>query len=225
MNEKRTKEMIIQRVVVGQMAENTYFVVEPVSKRGFVVDPGAEAGRLLQIIKDHGWQIEMILLTHGHFDHIGAVEQLHTSLKIPYLIHQQGCQMLLDSAYNLSSSYCEQPIFLPDAIYLADNALIPNLDYFQFADGGKLDLRLLHLPGHTMDSSAFYSASCGFAFVGDTLFKNGVGITDVPGGSAQRLQQSLDKLFTLPLETKIYPGHYDYSYLKDEVAARSNNDK
>lgn len=192
--------MIVKTVTVGDIIPtNSYFYIDEKSKHGFLIDAGGNADLVEREISNNEWKIEKILLTHGHFDHIGAVERLSRDLNVPYYIHQNGKQYLSDSEYNLSA-YFGIPIILGDAKYLIDDEeIVLNAD---------MKLKVLHTHGHTSDSVVFYDAKNELAFCGDTIFKSGVGRTDVPGGNAEQLRQSIEKkIFTLPDNTVLYSGH------------------
>ena len=190
--------MIIKTVTVGEIIPmNSYFYIDEKSKHGFLIDAGGNVDLLEQKIADGDWVIEKILLTHGHFDHIGAVEELG----IPYYIHQNGKKYLSEPDYNLSA-YFGAPIILEKAKYFTDG------DEIVLDANRNVKLEVLHTPGHTADSVVFYDAKNGVAFCGDTVFKSSVGRTDVPGGNEKQLWQSIKhKIFTLPDNTILYSGH------------------
>ena len=194
--------MIVKQVPVRDIIEtNTYFYIDEKSKHGFLIDPGAEAEKLLKIIKDNGWTIEKLLITHGHFDHIGAVEKIAQTLNIPYLAHENGREYLPNPTYNLSAFFGDD-IVLNNAEYLQDGAEI-TLDA-----APNVKLKVIHTPGHTQDGVVYYDESNSLAFVGDTIFKHGIGRTDIPGGDYNQLQQSIcNKIFTFLNNTILYSGH------------------
>ena len=194
--------MIIKTVpVCGIIETNAYFYIDEKSKHGFLIDAGAEADKLLRIIKDNDWIIEKILITHGHFDHIGAVEKISKTLQIPYLAHDNAREYLPNPTYNLSA-FWDDDIVLNEAEYFADGAEIA------LAAAPDIKLKVIHTPGHTQDSVIFYNAADNVAFVGDTIFKYGMGRTDFPGGDLKQLLGSIkDKIFTLPAATELYSGH------------------
>ena len=180
---------------------NSYFYIDEKTNHCFIVDPGAEADRLIQIIGEKNYIPEKILITHGHFDHIGAVEKLHDHFGIPYLIHAAGENYLKNIYHNLSGYYGLN-IILNDAEYLRDS------DIISLSTDPEAKLKLIHTPGHTADSSIYYDEKNKIAFVGDTIFKNSVGRTDLPGGDQYQLSDSiLNKIFRLPDETILYSGH------------------
>jgi len=194
--------MIVKQVPVRDIIEtNAYFYIDEKSKHGFLIDPGAEAEKLLKIIKDNGWTIEKLLITHGHFDHIGAVEKIAQTLNIPYLAHENGREYLPNPTYNLSAFFGDD-IVLNNAEYLQDGAEI-TLDA-----APNVKLKVIHTPGHTQDGVVYYDESNSLAFVGDTIFKHGIGRTDIPGGDYNQLQQSIcNKIFTFLNNTILYSGH------------------
>ena len=208
--------MILERVAVRDVLEtNAYFYIDEDSKHGFLIDPGAEAEKLIRKINDNGWIIERILLTHGHFDHIGAVETLHNSLSIPYFIHKNGADYLNYVLYNLSAQFGRN-IILKEAEYLEDGDLI------HLSTNDSVGLQLIHVPGHTTDSSIFYDAQNKLAFVGDTIFKNSVGNTAFPGGDSQQLADSIfNKIFKLPPQTVLYSGHSEETSVEIEKSRYS----
>lgn len=187
----------------GGIETNAYFYIDEESNHGFLIDPAAEPDKLLDIIRKNNWIIEKMLITHGHFDHIGAVEKIHQELKISYFIHQNGKTYLTDPAFNLSS-YFSAPITLNKAQFLSEN------DIITLEKNPKTELKVIHTPGHTQDSVLFYDKQNSLAFVGDTIFKNSIGRTDFPGGNAQQLKESIkNKILTLPDGTILYSGHSD----------------
>ena len=203
--------MFVHKETVNDVIEtNTYFYIDEVSKHGWLIDAGAQPEKLLELIKQHDWQIEAILLTHGHFDHIGAVEKISKTLNIPYKIHKAGKLLLEDAGFNLSQ-YCGRNIILKKAEYFADGEEIC------LSENPQAKLRVIHTPGHTPDSVVFYDAVNNVAFVGDTIFKNSVGNTAFPGGNENILWQSIkNKIFTLPDKTLLYSGHSEETTVAEE---------
>lgn len=196
--------------VVDAIQTNAYFYVDEQTKHGFLIDPGAEADKILQKIKDNNWIIEKILITHGHFDHIGAVQKIHQELKIPYLTHKNGRDYLANVEYNLSAFFGAN-IVLTEAQYLEDGSEIA------LEANPNIKLKVIYTPGHTQDSVIYYDANNHTAFVGDTIFKKSVGRTDLPGGNPQQLYKSIkEKIFTLPAETVLYSGHSAPTTVRDE---------
>lgn len=204
--------MVIQVPVQGYFPENTYFYIDEVTKEGFLIDPGAEPERLLAMIEENVWSIVAILLTHGHFDHFGAVNMIRQILSIPVYSFDRSGQYLLDGQMNLSS-YCGHEMTIADTQSLCDG------DVLRLPHSISKTLQVIYTPGHTPDSVVFYNAADQVAFVGDTIFKGSVGTTEYPGGNTHKLQESvLHKIFTLPPETQLYSGHTDVTTVGVEKA-------
>lgn len=204
--------MVKQLVVKGVFETNTYFYIDEKTGHGFLIDPGAQADKLLQIIQKNNWTIEKILLTHGHFDHTGAVDHIHHELQIPYYIHENGVKYLEDTNWNLSS-YRERNVQLKQAQYLLDGQQI------RLSVNQEMSLQVIETPGHTNDSVVFYSLHDRIAFVGDTIFMGSIGSTQYPGSSARNLENSiLNKIFCLPEDIILYSGHSAWTTVGTEKA-------
>lgn len=193
--------MVREIQVQGVFTENTYLYIDDHSKAGFLIDPGAEPELILNVIRENGWRIERILLTHGHFDHMGAAEFLSRQLHAPIYIYQEDAQYLADPYLNLSGNY-ENPIIIPHYEEMYDGELI------RLKENPGFYLKVIHTPGHTPGSVTFYSAEDKVAFVGDTLYQHGPGLTNFPGGNRMELEKSIvNKILTLPPETLLLSGH------------------
>lgn len=188
-------------VLKGYFEVNSYFLIDEDTAHGFLIDPGAQGDVLAQIIRRKMWTIEKILLTHGHFDHTGGIEELRRELDIPVYIHFSGDDYLKDAQLNLSA-YCGEPITIRGANYFSDG------DTFTLEGVHHPAFKAIHTPGHTPDSTTFYDESDGIAFVGDTLFRNGPGTDQYPGGNGRQLLNSIrQRIMTLPEDTILYSGH------------------
>ena len=192
--------MIRELMVEGVFAENTYFYIDEHSKAGFLIDPGAQAGVIYDVIQRNGWHIEKILLTHGHFDHMGAAEVLREKLVAPIYIYSADAPYLTDTYLNLSQNY--QPVVVSHYEELYDGEVI------RLKANSGFYLKVIHTPGHTPGSVTFYSPEESAAFVGDLLYRHGPGLTHFPGGNRAELESSIvSKIFTLPPDTVLLSGH------------------
>ena len=202
--------MILKTEVHGVFATNSYFYIDDETLHGFLIDPGAEAEKLLQIISEKNFVIEKILLTHGHFDHIGAVEELQKKLKIPVCMQKNGDDYVKNPVMNLSA-YFNLNITLKNVNFLEDYGEIilnANKNFF---------LKIIPCAGHTTDSAIFYSEKDKVAFVGDTIFLGSVGRSDFPGGNEKILYKNIrEKIFTLPDETILLSGHSEPTTVANE---------
>ena len=202
--------MISQIEVHGIFATNSYFYVDDETRHGFLIDPGAQADLLLKTINERGWTIEKILLTHGHFDHIGAIPKLQAELKIPVCMQQNGHEYIKNPVWNLSA-YFGVEITLDDVTYLNDFSKIT------LSANKNFGVELIPLAGHTTDSVIYYSAKDSVAFVGDSIFLNSLGRTDFPGGDELLLYKNLKtRLLTLPDDTILLSGHSAPTTVADE---------
>ena len=203
--------MILNVEVADVMSVNAYFYIDDKTSHGFLIDPGAEADRLLKIIAERNFVVEKILLTHGHFDHIGAVEEIHGKLNIPIVMHENGKDYVFKPSWNLSPYTLEKDLKLGEVNFLPDGTFIATEVNPDFG------VKLIHSPGHTTDGAIYYSAKDKIAFVGDTIFKNGFGRTDFPGGNFETLMDTIrTKIFTLPEDTKLFCGHGESATVGDE---------
>lgn len=193
--------MVKELQVQGVFAENTYFYIDSHSKSGFLIDPGAQAGLIYDAIVRNGWHIEKILLTHGHFDHFGAAELLREKLVAPIYIYSPDARYLTDTYLNLSANSGE-PMTVPHYEELYDGEII------RLKANSGFYLKVISTPGHTPGSVVFYSPEERVAFVGDTLYQHGPGLTNFPGGNRRDLEDSIvNKVLTLPDDTLLLSGH------------------
>ena len=202
--------MILQVEVHGEFATNSYFYIDDETNHGFLIDPGAEASKLLSVIAQKNFVIEKILLTHGHFDHIGAVAEIQAKLKIPVCMQKNGGAYVKNPVWNLSKFFDEE-MTLDDVTFIDDNANIT-------LDANKnFGVKLIPLAGHTTDSAVYYSAKDHVAFVGDSIFLGSYGRTDFPGGDELTLFKNLkEKILTLPDDTILLSGHSAPTNVKAE---------
>jgi glyoxylase-like metal-dependent hydrolase (beta-lactamase superfamily II) len=214
-------------VVVGAFAANCWLYPldsgETPPEQGrpcAVIDPGAEANIIIARMEKLNLSPRYILFTHGHFDHVAGLPALAARIADLYgvpaeiAIHGDDASYLGPGAYQVhresfaaigDSSYIDQlwePLPPADRLLSEGDALGP--------------FRVLHLPGHTPGSAGFYDEKAGVLFTGDTLFRDGVGRTDLPGGDSRTLAASLQRLFTLPGNTVFYPGHGPAGILEEE---------
>lgn len=191
--------MIFDTVVVGPLGVNCSILGCETTRQGVVVDPGDDAERILAQLQQRNLTIVAIINTHGHFDHVGANRQLTQATGAPLYIHQADAPMLERVAktaamYGLPGENSPQPDRL-----LEDGMLI---------EFGTHRLQVIHTPGHTQGGCCLYLEAENKLIAGDTLFADGVGRTDLPGGSHQQLVASIKtRLFSLPDQVQVYPGH------------------
>ncbi len=192
--------MVIDRLVVGSYAANCFLVYDETSdNEAIIIDPGAEAERIYQKIKDKNCKVKSIILTHGHGDHIGAVEQLKKLTGAEVMIHPDDEEMLRDVKANLTNTMNG-----PDVSIKVDRT-IGDGDVIEF---GHIKADILHTPGHTQGGICIYFEDQQTLVTGDTLFYGSIGRTDLYGGNHRQLINSiLQKLMPLDDDTVVYPGH------------------
>jgi glyoxylase-like metal-dependent hydrolase (beta-lactamase superfamily II) len=201
----------IRSLTVGPVAENSYVFRRDGADKGLIIDPGDEAPRLLGAIDELGIELEAILLTHCHFDHIGAVAPVAEATGAPVYCPEIEVPVLADIM-----SYVPWPGFGPFESYEADNTI---------AGGEKLELAgfeidVVFSPGHSPGHVTFAIPDESAMFSGDVLFQGSVGRTDLPGGDPRVLMETLKTLAeTLPDETTVHPGHMGITTIGAERAA------
>lgn len=190
-------------LITGMMKENCYILSDRELAPGdcVLVDPGDDADKISSYLKEQGLKPLAILLTHGHFDHITAVpELLETYKDVKVYACKDEIDMLGDAGLNLSEHFL-RPVELTDAEPLSDGERIRLLGH---------DFKVIATPGHTAGSCCYYEEKEKLLYSGDTLFRSSYGRTDLPTGSEEEMGKSLnEKLFTLPEDVKVYPGHED----------------
>lgn len=189
--------IILKSLTVGPLATNVYILSDKTTKQAVLIDPGADPDQIQAYIVQHHLTVTKILITHGHFDHIGAVATLSKAFSCPYFAYKG--KYLKDPQLNLSSRFPPE-VKLFDAVYLSNLARI--------SVSNDCNLQLIATPGHTADSVIYYIDSLKLAFVGDTCFDGALGRTDLPGGDASQLKLSIENvIMQLPEDTKLFPGH------------------
>ena len=198
---------IIEGFAVGALAANCYLIVCPETDAALVVDPGDEAERILARIRERGVTVARILHTHGHFDHISATEALLVGLEtpVPLLAHPADAYLYTREARGWGEQFGYP---LPERLVAPDSTITDGSS----VEVGTLQLRVIATPGHTPGSvSLLYEPENGagaWLLSGDTLFRRGIGRTDLPGGDEDAIYESiLTRLYPLPADTLVYPGH------------------
>ena len=190
--------MKIDTVFCGMMGENAYVVADEATKKAFIVDPGAVEREINTIIDENGYDVEYIILTHGHGDHIGGVSYYRAKYENAKVVACSAEKELLATpAMNLSMQCTGKDIALEADIWVNDGDTL---------EVGNMKLRFIHTPGHTEGGMCILADDT--LFSGDTLFCQSIGRTDFPGGCFTEIVESIrKKLLVLPESTVVYPGH------------------
>lgn len=204
--------MTVKEFQVGVVGTNCFLASNSDTKQTLIIDPGDQAQMLIGYIDQNQLQPVAVLLTHGHFDHCMAAEELASHYGVPVYVHEDEKQTMENPAYNCCGMIGRNLAFH------ADNYFHGEKDHLSIA-GFEIDV--LHTPGHTVGGVCFYIKSENLLFSGDTLFYESVGRTDFPKGSMSQLVRSIqEKLFPLPNDTKVLPGHGEWTTIGNE---RHNN--
>jgi glyoxylase-like metal-dependent hydrolase (beta-lactamase superfamily II) len=194
--------MKIQSFIFNSFQENTY-VVSDDSGHALIIDPGCsnakEEKELREYVSDHRLQLQAVLLTHGHIDHILGVPYCKEEWHIPVWIHQADKFLYVQApAYGQIFNLNIKPLPDPDRFVYEGESLIL----------GNEALEILHVPGHSPGGIALYNRTDQVLFPGDILFKESIGRTDLPGGNTRQLLDGIrNKLLVLPESTVVWPGH------------------
>jgi glyoxylase-like metal-dependent hydrolase (beta-lactamase superfamily II) len=193
--------MKIHKLVVGPILTNCYIACDENSSEAIIIDPGAESSKILSFVKDKSLKATRIVSTHGHFDHVNGVPEIKDNLSVPFYINEEDAYMLSPEATDFMKKmgYVAYPVKTDG--FLKENEELKL---------GNSVLKIINTPGHTLGSICLYSKVDKTLFSGDTLFRGDVGRCDLQGGSLSQIASSIkNKLFVLPDDTIVYPGHGD----------------
>lgn len=192
--------MKYQTIPVTPFQQNCSLIFCEQTKQAAVIDPGGDIEQIIQAINRQKVEVQFILLTHGHLDHVGATQQLAKHLNVAVWGPHEEDGFWLDILDQQSQAFG----FPPTAPFLPDRWLIDG----ELLTLGKQTLQVIHCPGHTPGHVVFFCQSAGLAWVGDVLFKNSIGRTDFPKGNHQTLIDSIqNKLWPLGSDVRFIPGH------------------
>lgn len=187
--------------IVGFLEVNCYLIPSEKEQCLYIIDPGASPGRVAKSAEEFGFKDYRILLTHAHIDHISAVKELMALLPVSKLFLHQDDLLLYKSPAN------ELPPLMPTVKNPPEP--VTEIESCEF--------RVIHTPGHTRGGVCYYFEDIPALFSGDTIFQSSIGRTDLPGGDAKLLLKSIkEKLFALPNDLKVYPGHGPETVLGEE---------
>ena len=192
--------MILKELVVGMFASNCFIVGSEATKEGIIIDPGADGNAIVGAVDDLGLSIRLIVATHNHLDHVGALRHVKDSTNADYAVHEADVEGVTPGTFSrmlgvvMSHSLKAPP--QPERLLREGDV----------SEVGDLRFTVLHTPGHTRGGISLLGD--GVVFSGDTLFNFGIGRSDMPGGDYATLINSIvTKLMVLPDDTIVYPGH------------------
>ncbi|HIZ76963.1 MAG TPA: MBL fold metallo-hydrolase [Firmicutes bacterium] len=199
--------MEVHKIEVMPLGTNCYFAFDESTREGIVIDPGGSSDLIMKKIDELQMKVVAIVNTHGHWDHVGANQTVSEKMGVPVYIHEDDADYLTDPAKNISNMMGTQ-----SQTKAADH-LLKEGDTVTF---GSCELEVIHTPGHTPGGICLYGH--GVLFCGDTLFYRSIGRTDLPGGDFHTLIESIkNKIFTLPGDTLVCPGHGMVTNVRDEI--------
>ncbi len=200
--------MTVKEFQVGLVGTNCFLAVNSSTNEALIIDPGDEAGRLIKEIEKKQLAPAAVLLTHGHFDHCMAAQELAAHYRISIYVHEDEKETMENPAYNCCGMIGKNLSFQADKYFHGEKDRLSAAGF---------DIDVLHTPGHTVGGACFYVKSEGILFSGDTLFCESVGRTDFPKGSMSQLVRSIhEKLMPLPDSTKVLPGHGEWTTIGKE---------
>lgn len=189
--------MILETVVVGAIQVNCYILACAESREAIIIDPGDQYSKISRVMNKYKLKPAMVINTHGHYDHIGCDDEFGVAV----YAHELDFPMLQYAHKNLSASF--------SSAYNVKSQIKPLKDK-EIIKFDCLELEVIHLPGHTRGGIGLLmkKPQANIVFTGDTLFENGIGRYDLEGGSRSQLEHGIkERLFVLPPETIVYPGH------------------
>jgi hydroxyacylglutathione hydrolase len=190
--------MIVYTLVLGPARTNCYLVADERTRQAVVIDPSWSADLILAEARSANLTIELILITHGHFDHIGAAAEVHEATGAPIVAHAREVELLQADGGAARFGFQIRSVPAPDRL----------VQHGEVITLGALSFEVRYVPGHTVGHVAYLEHQERAAFVGDVLFAGSIGRTDLPGGNYDTLIASItDQLLTLPDEFVVYSGH------------------
>lgn len=199
----------IGRMVVGAVQTNCYFLQNADTNEVVVVDPGDKGKKIYEEMNGRGFKIQAVLLTHGHFDHVMGVDEIRNLAGVSVYLGEHEEKLISNADLNVSAMF-GTPYTTKADILVKDGEVL---------ELAGMKIKVIHTPGHTCGGVCYYLEEEGILICGDTLFLESVGRTDFPTSSSRELTEAVhEKLFTLPDDVYVYPGHGPTTTIEHEKA-------
>lgn len=196
----------IKHFTVGQFLTRSYIISE--NNNAMIIDPGGDGEKLYKYLENNQLNLKIIINTHAHFDHIGANKFLQEKTNAEIYIHPNEASKLQSADLNLSKFFTNNGVISPSADKFLEEGDIIEFESLQF--------EVIHTPGHSSGGIALYLAQEDIIFVGDTIFSNGIGRTDIKDSDFELLKKTIEnKILSLPEQTEFFSGHGPRGYIKD----------
>ncbi|MDR1695869.1 MAG: MBL fold metallo-hydrolase [Endomicrobium sp.] len=196
----------VKKIISGRIGSNCYIVYDSDTLNAAIIDPGEDGDKIIQAVEENGFKPEMLINTHGHYDHILSDEQIRKRFNIPLAAHKDEFPMFPDPGRNFSAMFgLPRSVSAPE-IALEDNQEV-KLSFTSF--------KTIHTPGHSKGGICLLFDD--FIITGDTLFAGTIGRTDFPGGDYEEMMNSLEKIKKLKKSLIVYPGHGSQTTLANEL--------
>ncbi|MBI9048642.1 MAG: MBL fold metallo-hydrolase [Anaerolineaceae bacterium] len=200
----------IRNHIIGPLQNNCFLILDENNNEAVMIDPPLQVESIFPKLREQGIKITRILITHAHFDHIGGVQAVLNYFDPPPIIYMHQAALDLWKAKGNADAF-NIPIQIPEQ----PDELLKGEPLLAF---GNIQFQTLFTPGHTSGHCTFYNAETQSAFCGDVIFHRSIGRTDLPGGDFNTLLSSIrKKIFTLPPETLLYPGHGQHTSVAEEM--------
>ncbi|MDR1941458.1 MAG: MBL fold metallo-hydrolase [Endomicrobium sp.] len=197
----------VKKIISGDLQVNCYLVYDVDSKKALIADPGQDGAKVIAEIEKDGLIPEILVNTHGHFDHILSDELVRRHFNIPLGAHKDDAPMLSDPYENGSYSFFREPVSIKDPEIFFEDAMKVKLSFTEF--------EVIHTPGHTRGGICLLFD--GFILTGDTLFAGTIGRTDFPDSDHAQMLKSLEKIKRLSPSLTVYPGHGSITTIANEL--------
>lgn len=194
-------------MTLGMVETNCYLIWNKESKEALLIDPADDAAQIEKVIRERDLSLKALLLTHGHFDHVLAASALRDAFHVPLCAAETEAETLRNPELNGDARWLRQ------GLSLKADRLFHDREKLSFLG---TEIEVLFTPGHAAGSCCYYFPAEKLLFSGDTLFEGSFGRVDLPGGNMASLKRSLDRLFELPADTLVLPGHMGQTSIGEE---------